>query len=317
MTKFTISGLKASLKNKGLYFCVLEASKYLFPIRWVKEKSLMDRIYQRRAYNYLKRKYVPLLQSFVPSTAEETAIPRIVWICWLQGEENAPELVRKCISSVREHMADYDVRVITWENIGEYANIPACIYDRLSKRQMQFAQFSDYLRACLLCAHGGIWLDSTVLLTAPLPQRYLSSPLFVLKTSAFDNEIIRNSSWLICSQKNNALLQQTKFLLDCYWEKENRLCDYYLFHLLMAAVAGYSEENRKMWMNIPFEGNANAHRMQALLFETYSEGIYRDVCQASSVHKLTYKFANNSLVEKENTFYRHIIGDADSIDSSK
>ena len=309
MTKFTISGLKASLKNKGLYFCVLEASKYLFPIRWVKEKSLMDRIYQRRAYNYLKRKYIPLLQSFVPSTAEETAIPRIVWICWLQGEENAPELVRKCISSVREHMADYDVRVITWENIGEYANIPACIYDRLSKRQMQFAQFSDYLRACLLCAHGGIWLDSTVLLTAPLPQRYLSSPLFVLKTSAFDNEIIRNSSWLICSQKNNALLQQTKFLLDRYWEKENRFCDYYLFHLLMAAVAGYSEENRKMWMNIPFEGNANAHRLQALLFEEYSDALFDDVCIASPVHKLTYKFAKRSEAELQGTFYQRFIAD--------
>lgn len=210
--------MKASLKNKGLYFCLMEASKYLFPIRWVKEKSMMDRIYQRRAYDYLKRKYIPSLRSFTPAAEDNIGIPGIVWLCWMQGEENAPELVKKCISSVRIHMSDYDVRVITWDNIRQYADIPACIYDRLKKRQMQFAQFTDYLRVSLLCRHGGIWLDATVLLTAPLPQRYLSSPLFVLKTSAFDNEIIRNSSWLICSQKNNLLLQQTRFLLDCYWK---------------------------------------------------------------------------------------------------
>ena len=40
-----------------------------------------------------------------------------IWICWFQGEDKAPDLVKKCIDSVRKHASGYDVIILTEDNI--------------------------------------------------------------------------------------------------------------------------------------------------------------------------------------------------------
>lgn len=300
-----IEHYRNSLKSKGFGFCLKEASKALFPLRIVRDKGLTDALFQKRASRYLRRRYLPLLGGFIPEPEAEGS--KIIWTCWLQGEENAPELVRKCIESVRRFSNGYEVKLITWENISEYVEVPEYICRRLQKKQMQYAQFSDYLRVALLCRWGGVWMDSTAMLTAPIPEKILREPLFVLKTSAFDEGVIRNSSWFICACRSERILQQTKYLLECYWKKERRLCDYFLFHLLMALVSDRDEKNRKRWTDMPFVGNANAHRMQAMLFKPYTDKLYDSICEGSFIHKLTYKFTNPELVREEGTLYSHIV----------
>ena len=36
-----------------------------------------------------------------------------IWICWFQGIENAPDIVKKCYDSVKRNMPDSNITVIT------------------------------------------------------------------------------------------------------------------------------------------------------------------------------------------------------------
>lgn len=53
-------------------------------------------------FSSLKQKYSNFLKKYKPTSKTIHTYSNKVWICWLQGEEKAPELVKKCIASVRK-----------------------------------------------------------------------------------------------------------------------------------------------------------------------------------------------------------------------
>ena len=302
-----ISHYRQSLQKKGLYTCIREAWKMVWPIYWVRDIQLREQILENRAYQYLKRRYLPLLNDFSVQPSKDNKISKIIWVCWLQGEENAPELVKRCIASMRQFASDYEVRVITNENMSDYVTIPAYITRHLEKKHMQMATFSDYLRTRLLVTYGGIWIDSTVLLTGELPEFISELPLFCFQTSPMSLSHIVASSWFLASQPQNPILQQVLYLFETYWKKEHRLRHYYLFHLLVAVVVNGKEENRKLWDAMPYVNNVDVHVLLFSLFKPYNKENWDHMCACSSVHKLTYKFKDPELTNLPNTNYRHIL----------
>ncbi|MFT6106711.1 MAG: hypothetical protein ACJATL_000947 [Rickettsiales bacterium] len=40
-------------------------------------------------------------------------IPKIIWVCWIQGFENAPKIVQSCITSIKNHSKEYTVGLDT------------------------------------------------------------------------------------------------------------------------------------------------------------------------------------------------------------
>ena len=73
----------------------------------------------------LERKYKSKLKEFDRTYKEKThEISDVIWICWFQGIENAPELVKKCYESIRKNNPDKRIVVITSENISEYVKFP-------------------------------------------------------------------------------------------------------------------------------------------------------------------------------------------------
>ena len=301
-----LAHLKSSLQKKGWYFCFQEAWKRIWPIRWVRDIEVMDQLYERRAFRYLKRKYLPRLKQFV---AEEPVLaqPSRIWVCWLQGEENAPELVKRCIRSVRDHAGGREVVVVTNENLPSWVDIPPYITDKLKKRKMQFATYSDYIRLALLTKYGGVWIDATVLMTAPIPEKLLEQPLFCFKKSYLSPSCIVASSWFIIAQPGQLILQQVKYLFECYWKKESKLRNYYLFHLLLSLVVDADEKNRVSWSGIPYINNVDVHTMQFELFEPYNAQRFAEMTNRAFVHKLTYKFKDESLCSVPGTNYRFVL----------
>lgn len=302
-----LSKYRQSLKKKGLYFCIREAWKRVWPIYWVRDVELREQVLENRAYQYLRRRYLPKLDNFTLQPVEAQQPSKIIWVCWLQGEEHAPTLVKRCIASMRKYASDYKVIVLSNDNIADYVKIPDFINEHLKKKHMQMATFSDYLRAKLLVEHGGIWIDSTVLLTGKLPDYITDLPLFCFQSSPMSLSHIVSSSWFIASEPHNPIMQQVLYLFECYWKHENRLRNYYLFHLLLAVVVNGKEENRKLWDEMPYVNNIDVHVMLYSLFQPYNEKKWEHMCSRSSVHKLTYKFHDPHLVEQEGTIYRHVI----------
>lgn len=303
-----INHIRNSLQKKGWYFCLFEAYKRVFPLKWVRDQEIIAQIHDKRAYSYLKKKYMPMLNEFEP---EKAGTPcnrnKTIWVCWLQGEKNAPEIVKRCLASIRQHAGQYEVCLITNDNIDSYITIPSYISDRLRKRQMQYATYSDYIRMALLEKHGGIWIDATVFLSSNIPDTISDSPLFFFQKPCLSSTPMVLSSWFLVSEPHNRIVQQTKYLFERYWQKENKLRNYYLFHLLFSIVVNFDEQNRIATQSMPYWNNVDVHYLQSQLFNPFNESLFKQICEKEFAHKLTYKFQNMSNLTLKDTYYQHLI----------
>ena len=54
----------------------------------------------------------------------ESAVSRIIWSAWLQGLDNAPEMVNVCLESHQKHLPGYEFRVLDMENSTTGRNKP-------------------------------------------------------------------------------------------------------------------------------------------------------------------------------------------------
>lgn len=95
------------------------------------------------------------------SIPKDSSYKNKIWICWWQGIDHAPELVKKCVHSICENAKSYEVIVIDDSNYKKYVNIPDWLEEKRRTGIITKTHFSDFLRLELLAEHGGIWLDAT------------------------------------------------------------------------------------------------------------------------------------------------------------
>ena len=192
---------------------------------------------RERCYRKLKRKYRKILINDEPIINDEKIIEKSdkIWICWFQGIENAPELVKACYNSVLKNYKDKEIIVLTEENYEQYVDIPEYILKKWKKGYISFAHFSDILRIELLSKYGGLWLDSTIFTTKRSELVFNENiELFVYKQVDLDRKNLLSivaSSWLMYSNKNNNIINLTKKLLHEYWKNYNHIINYNLIHL--------------------------------------------------------------------------------------
>lgn len=262
---------------------------------------------QLKIQNKLRRMYLPILKKFDAERCEETefqsdAVYRKVWICWLQGIENAPELVQKCYASIQEHITDREIVLITSENRKQYVAFPDYIEQKYESGIITHTHFSDLLRIALLAQYGGTWIDATVFCSGgTIPKYMLDSDFFVfqnLKPGA-DGHVLNISSWFMTARTRNKIVTAVRDLLYAYWEKNNNLIDYFLLHHFFAIVADYYAED---WKNIIPFSNAVPHILLLRLFEPYNEECYNETKRMCPFHKLAYKRSSEEFCKK-GTYY--------------
>ena len=254
-------------------------------------------------YTYLKTKYSSFLKKYKTKENSSHEYSDIVWWCWFQGEENAPDIVKACLESVRKNMPDKKIIVITEENMWNYVSMPDFIKEKYRRGIISRTYFSDLLRLELLITYGGTWIDSTVLCTAE-PDYAFNTPLFAFKTNEKNDPATVAQNWFLSSEKNNPILCLTRELHYKYWEKYNYPIHYFIFYFFMKLAA---EKYNKEWNLIPFFSDVPPHIMQRELFTEYSAGRIEQLKRMSDIHKLTYKFKKNSDLQKENTIYKKIL----------
>jgi hypothetical protein len=270
-------------------------------------------IYQKRdrdTLHYLKRylhKTVNISNFYNPIQDLKPCI----WTCWLQGYNNAPPIVKACIDSMRKYAGGYEVIVLTEETISDYVSMPDNILNKYRAGVMSKAQFSDLLRTLLLINYGGVWLDSTVLLTQPIPQTFLSQSIFMFQSSILHNDIQPCSSWFIIAQKNNLILQKVFEILNSYWLNNKKLINYFIFHVTVQLIITYDDEAKCLWHKMLYKNNSDPHFLQKILFDDFDPNIKDHVWNFLFAHKLTYKFNDSKLTERPGTYYRYIVETAE------
>ena len=303
----SIKAYKEILRKKGWYIRLQEAKKAVWPLWWTRSRAAIEQIQAERVSRYLRSCYKSQIMQPINEDVPLIEPTRIIWICWLQGLDNAPEIVKRCIRSVQHFMPNYEVRILTNDNIFDYVSLPEHIVKKYQKDIIKFAHFSDILRTALLVQYGGIWIDSTVLFTNSLPSGLLDLPLFFLQQSKMQLTPHMGSSWLLVAQKGNPILMRVLDLLYDYWEHENKLRDYYLYHIFFYLVLTYNKQGVKALRAIPYYSNVDSHTLRAYLFDDFEVDGWNLLIEHSNFHKLSWKFNDNDPLDKSGTYYDYIL----------
>lgn len=233
-----------------------------------------------------------------------------VWVCWFQGLDNAPELVRRCYQSLLDNLTDRDIVLITSSNMDRYVRFPQYIMKKWEAGKISNTHMTDLLRLELLINYGGMWIDATVLCTSKredIPEYFFNSDLFFYQAlkPGRDGQSAFISSWLISASTNNRILMLTRYLLYEYWLTHDEMVDYYLFHVFMCIAL---EHNTDEWEKVVPRDNETPHILLLRLFNCYNERMFEFITEQGPFHKLSYKFLPEQ-IEMENTYYKRIIAD--------
>lgn len=263
-----------------------------------------------KSKKYLEKKYIRSLQKF--EQQYDNNLPHAqsnkIWVCWLQGLDDSPELVKVCYKSLQEYLTDRDIIFITEENMSQYVCFPKFITEKWRSGRITHTHMTDLLRLELLLKYGGTWIDATVLCTSKrelIPDYFFDSELFVYQTlkPGKDGLSAFISSWYMSACTNNKVLWLTRELCYEYWKANNSMIDYFLLHNFMCIVL---EHNRDDWNKIVPRDNSAPHIMLLRLFEKYNKKMFYDIKEQTPFHKLSYKFSEEQKVEK-GTYYDMLI----------
>ena len=292
------------IKQIGLQAAWLKFKQWLFS----PSAEVIDLCARNGAYEYLQR-YKYACKS--KPNFETSAKAKIIWTCWWQGEENAPALVKKCISSMRQYAGENEVVVIDANNLQDYVSLPLYILEKHDKGIIKHTQFADIIRLSLLEKYGGCWIDATILLTDVLPDYIQNADIFCFSTDR--SGVIKVESPFISSCAHHPVISDVLSLHYEYWAHENKLISYSIIHLFFTIAFESSELNLKFLENMPFVYWYKMDYLIHLLSKPYNENTYQLINKLSSIHKLTYKFEQYGVdITQKGTFYDVLINGNES-----
>jgi len=290
-------------------FNILIAFKlFIVPVFTLNEPKYSRFAYKHKVIiNYLKRKFSRTINIFkhknnIVNSSFSDKYP--VWTIWWQGEENMPPIISKCYQTLKYFSNNHNVTLITKDNYMNYISLPKHIIKKARKNILSITHLSDIIRICLLYEYGGLWLDSTVLLTKPLPDlpNICSHLGFwtpkdngeILETCfGAKNWIIREGRWLtfcLFMSKNNILAEYVRDLFFNYVKKYNVFIDYFLFDYLISIAYDTNQDIRVMIDSVP-ANNPKIHEIlhRLNLNYEYNKTLFDEICEINDFHKLNWK----------------------------
>jgi len=225
-----------------------------------------------------------------------------LWQYWHQGKENAPELIQKCFESVQKFENDKKIVVLSFDTVKDYVDVPQKYYDLVNSKKIPIAIFSDIVRLYLLEKYGGLWIDSTILLTDKIPQEVWNSDFCVFqKDQQTDPQENRMSCYFIRAKKGSPNLSAIKKSIENYWENNDFLINYFMFEHI-STMLSEKPELKSEWEKMPYLSAEKAGMLQRIMYNSFCKAEWENLKKECGIHKLTYK--KNKM--NENSYYDYI-----------
>lgn len=279
-------------------------------------------------YQYIKTTLKPLLQIYdsyagsinsVKSLAEEFyqkddfegKIP--VWVCWWQGEDVAPELVKACINSIRKNIPKEKavLRLLTLENCMEYVTFTDTIMKKLQEGKITLTHLSDILRAELLYRYGGLWLDATYYVSGSIEETLfeknsfwtLKYPTYIWKSD------VAQGRWSCNALRVPPKSLFARFMMESfwyYWEVNDSLIDYFVIDYVAALSYDTFPSIHKLIEECPVSNSA-VFELQKNLNRKFDAEKYQRWTQKANFFKLNWRMeAEERTLTQEETFWGHL-----------
>lgn len=276
----------------------------------IREKIILNDFRDR--YSNIIKKYSSLQE---PQEKIDREAP--IWIFWGQGEDQMPPLVHSCYKSILRNAGTHPVHLVTMENYQNYVEIPEYIIEKLEKGIITWVTFSDIMRVSLLSRWGGIWLDSTIYLTQPLPELMYANSFFSVGHPAVYGMVRLEPSR--CKWRMFLMGAVSDHFIMCCWrdlfykyEKEfDYLVDYFLVDFMLRLEIENIPEVKNIIDKVP-QGPMNIYDAQNMLNDEYTDEKYARLKDASFFYKMSYRGVFRKQTEDgKDTFYKVLFSEDD------
>ena len=257
---------------------------------------------------FLQNKYAALIKKYAAAVISDKTCPRVedyrIWFCWLQGEANLPPLVRCCYNSLRQNAGRYKIVFIDEQNFSKYVDIAPHVMDKFRAGKITRTHFSDILRVNLLERYGGLWLDSTILVTEPLEchEKLLQMNYFTQKyyheinyTAPYNKLNVyciaygRRATFLQGTPlRHNPLFVFIKEFFNEYFKEFDEVIDYVLIDFAIELAYNNIPSVRREMDAVPIN-NLDINTLVFHMNDSYAVFPYDKIFKGNFLYKLSWK----------------------------
>lgn len=260
--------------------------------------------------DYLQNKYAAILEKYKTMQETDDCISDDfpIWVFWYQGFENAPEIVKACLKSLKQCAGKHPVIELSKDNYHNYIQIPDHIEEKRMNGDITLAHFSDILRVSLLKEYGGCWTDATIFFNEWMQDDLSTLQWYSIKEKPeyMDPRYVSEYRWttyFFCCSKNNVIAKYMQEMYFLYWKEHQKVIDYFLMDYLFALGYQCLPELRKQIDNAPFN-NPDVNWLNAHLKDHYNNVEWENVTRKTTVFKLNWRADVSS---DQDTYYSKIL----------
>ena len=273
-------------KLKLVLFCHI-----LNPLWYPREKRRKIRTnYLVKTADRYFQKYLPAVKDVKETKVINNDKKEKIFSIWLQGEKNAPDLVKACFKTIRKHCKQ-ELVVLDEKTLFEYIKLPDVIMEKRKQGLIKNAHFADICRVELLYQYGGIWLDSTAFVTEPIPQFIIDSDFFMFLVNpewGFGYSFVQNC--FIRARKGAYLLAAWRAMILDYWMHEERELDYFMHQLLFKTLITHDERAKKYFEEMPHVLQDGTHALWwGYKDKPFDRKLFKEITKDAFFQKTTFK----------------------------
>lgn len=248
---------------------------------------------------------------------------KTIYILWLQGFKNAPEIINKCVQSWYYYNPDWKIILLDNNNLIDYINLDD--YINLSNKKIEKCKIANIIRCILLNKYGGVWTDSTTFCNKPLNDwlpNYINEGFFAFQKPGesgglfkFTPHGINNgeperllSNWFLYAEKNNYIINKwMNATIDFHTNNEMNY-PYFIHHHIFSNLYNSDVHFKSIWNNVPkFSANGKDGPLfihDYGMFKSINEQLkYNIDNKITPLYKLTYKYKNKELIDDKIILY--------------
>lgn len=259
---------------------------------------------------YLENKYQELVPKECGGFSE--SVSKKVWFCWLQGMDNAPDLVKACHHAVCQYLPEREIVLIDEENYHNYVEMPEFIVEKRKKGIIPAALFSDLLRLELLIKYGGTWIDSTVLMTDPKVlnkenwlEGIMNADLFFFHYKDINKRFSGIGNWFITAKPQHWVLETIRNVLHEYWKEHDCVLNYYIFHMVFNMIV---KKHPEIITTMPKRWAVPSLYLRDRLAMDFDASFWQELTAHVCFHKLNYR-KESEAKDNKNSYLNKILQD--------
>ena len=226
---------------------------------------------------------------------------KTIWMLWLQGWDNAPDICLKCVESWKYYNPDWKVVLLNASNYSNYIDLDKT----LPGLNTNNISLSNVIRISLIKEYGGVWADSTLFCNKSL-DKWLPEDSFLF-SNPFPKRMI--CDWFIFGERSSKIITDWYNSTIQYWKWRIENTDQYeqvygWSHELFKRCYLKSDSFRKTWNSKDhIEASTSGNRgLGPHYFTPYHKYFFSSLTEEEKnridskvdpLYKLTYKVKTN------------------------